>query len=68
MKRVSAVIIGIISILASLSTVHASYTVLDVPGTTTTGARGIDGSNIVGDYHDGSGYHGFLYDGTTYPR
>ena len=42
------------------------YTTLDVPGASTTYATGIDGGNIVGRYRDGSGTHGFSYDGTTY--
>jgi hypothetical protein len=29
-------------------------------------AFGIDGNNIVGRYYDGGGYHGFLYDGSTW--
>ena len=42
------------------------YTVIDMPGAIATYATGIDGGNIVGRYRDGSGTHGFSYDGTTY--
>ena len=38
-----------------------NVTTLDVPGASNTLAYGIDGSNIVGYYIDGSyNYHGFL--------
>ena len=43
-----------------------TYTTLDVPGASSTHAYGIDGDNIVGRYSDGSGTHGFMYDGTDY--
>jgi hypothetical protein len=39
------------------------WTTLDAPGATNTSARGIDGGNIVGNYKDSNGVHGFLYDG-----
>ena len=35
-------------------------------GGESTSVYGIDGTNIVGNYFDGSIYHGFLYDGTTW--
>ena len=39
----------------------ATYTTLDVPGASDTYAYGIDGTNIVGVFYDGSGNrHGFL--------
>ena len=45
----------------------ATYTTVDVPGADHAYAYGIDGSNIVGVYHDHNYiYHGFSYDGTTY--
>ena len=47
--------------------VSHDYTTLDVPGATGgTRAYGIDDGNIVGSYYDGSGNHGFSYDGSTY--
>ena len=42
------------------------YTPLDVPGASDTYATGIDGINIVGIFIDGSGTHGFSYDGSNY--
>ena len=46
-----------------------TYTTLDVPGASNTYAWGIDGSNIVGHYQDGSGFHGFraTFGGTPVP-
>ena len=40
---------------------EANWTTLDFPGASYTRALGIDGYNVVGEYEDGSGYHGFLY-------
>ena len=37
-----------------------SWTALDMPGATRTFVYGIDGSNIVGEYQDASGIHGFV--------
>jgi hypothetical protein len=42
-----------------------SWTTLDAPGASQTIIYGIDGSNVVGRYLDGSS-HGFLYDGTSW--
>jgi hypothetical protein len=44
------------------------FTTLDYPSATTTETKalGIYGSNIVGEYIDASGQHGFLYDGTNW--
>ena len=45
----------------------SNYTILDAPGAVIRGtaATGVSGNNIVGDYYSG-GWHGFLYDGSTY--
>jgi len=45
----------------------AIWTSLDMPGSSWTGAQGVSGNNIVGNYGDASGsQHGFLYNGTTW--
>jgi hypothetical protein len=44
-----------------------SYTSLTYPEATgETIAQGISGNNIVGQYWDNSGEHGFLYNGTSW--
>ena len=43
-----------------------SYTPITPPGVAQSTPYGIDGDNIVGDFIDGSGYHGFLYDGAAW--
>jgi hypothetical protein len=43
----------------------SSFTTIDVPTATSTDIRGISGSNIVGDYSNGSN-HGFIYNGSTF--
>jgi uncharacterized membrane protein len=43
-----------------------TWTTLDMPSASWAEAFGIDGSNIVGRYHDASGYHGFLYNGSVW--
>ncbi len=47
-----------------------SYTTIDYPGAVGTWAEGInDTGQVVGCYQDGTGIHGFLYDGlSTYTR
>ena len=44
----------------------SKWTDLDYPGAIDTYPQGISGNNIVGRYYNSSGYHGFLYDGTTW--
>jgi len=45
----------------------STYMTLDVPSAMATGAHGIFGQDIVGDYNDESGRtHGFLYDGSSF--
>jgi hypothetical protein len=46
-------------------TLH-SWATLDVHGAQSTEIDAIDGSNYAGKYHDASGDHGFLYDGTNW--
>jgi len=41
-------------------------TILNFPGADSTIATGIDADNIVGEYRDSSGLHGFLYEGATW--
>ncbi len=43
------------------------YSTLDVPGSTATFASGInDAGQIVGDYYNSAGLHGFLYSNGVY--
>jgi hypothetical protein len=47
--------------------VQYTFTTLDAPASQGTWVDGISGTNIVGDYRDGSGNtHGFLYNGRTW--
>ncbi len=60
---ISAMVLGAGVALATTYT----YTSFAYPGATETYAYGInDSGQIVGYYHDGSTYHGFLKDGATY--
>jgi hypothetical protein len=44
-----------------------AYTTIDDPlGTGGTEIYGVSGNNIVGAYQDGTGTHGFIYNGSTY--
>jgi hypothetical protein len=44
-----------------------SWTIIEKPGVVNgTYIWGIDGSNVVGQYNDEFGQHGFLYDGTNW--
>lgn len=44
-----------------------AYTVIDVPGASTTVANGInDLGHIVGTFSDGTGAHGFVYNGASF--
>jgi probable HAF family extracellular repeat protein len=46
---------------------NGNYTTLDVPGSSSTWATGINASGqIVGSYSDGTGSHGFLLDNGSY--
>ena len=53
-------------VLFSMGYAEASWTTIDYPGAIETRVQGIDDSNLVGWYDDGSSIHGFLYDGTTW--
>jgi PEP-CTERM motif-containing protein len=49
------------------SSVLASFTTLDYPGSTSSAAYGISGNIVVGDYQDSKGkYFGFVYDGVNW--
>jgi probable HAF family extracellular repeat protein len=73
-KRIARCLCGIITIvpLTVVPTVgwatSFSYTVINYPNASTTGATGInDIGQIVGDYQDeNENYHGFLLSGGTY--
>jgi hypothetical protein len=49
-----------------MSTSSFITTSFDVPGAAGTDITRMQGSNIVGDYVDATGTHGFLYDGSTW--
>jgi len=71
MKRISAVTIGTILVLAALSTSHADYiyTPLNYPGASDSFALGINNAGtIVGEYYLGGGAveYGYTLNGTTY--
>jgi hypothetical protein len=49
------------------SSVLASFTTLNYPGSTSSAAYGISGNIVVGDYQDSAGkYFGFVYDGVNW--
>ncbi len=64
MKKLFAVCVVVF--LCSCYAKAGTWTTLDAPQATTTYAKGIDGGNIVGSYYDDSGYHHFLYNGSTW--
>jgi hypothetical protein len=43
-----------------------TWTTIDMPGASGTYLTGIDGRNLVGNYTDTTGTHGFLYNGTSW--
>jgi hypothetical protein len=65
-KRTTIILSMLLCAAGSSPSLAITYTTIDYPGSTETSATGIDGSNIVGNYQDLSGRHGFLYDGTKY--
>jgi len=66
MKKLIVIYVVCIGLMRPLHCIGASWTTLDAPGGDITHAYGIDGGNIVGNYSDATGIHGFLYDGTTW--
>src|SRR5262249_14124006 len=44
----------------------SNYTTFAPSGATVTSARAVSGNNVAGFYTDGTGTHGFLYDGTNF--
>jgi probable HAF family extracellular repeat protein len=71
-----SLILAVLSLSVLLSTLVAAqdasytFTTIDVPGAVGgTVARGINNrGQIVGDFYDGTGSHGFLKDGRTFTR
>src|SRR5262245_47214734 len=55
----------VVFLLGGASRARADFLTLDVPGATFTVPRSISGGNVVGDYYDGSRFHGFLYNDTS---
>src|SRR5215469_4223673 len=67
MKRTTLMRAALLCCLAAGGPAKAGFKTLDVPSATGgTFVWGIDGGNIVGYYTDGTGDHGFLYNGSTY--
>jgi len=61
-----ALAIALFASSAGAGTIY-EFTILDVPGASSTTASGINESGqIVGSYTDSSGSHGFVLDGSTY--
>jgi hypothetical protein len=58
----------ILPVIAAQAQAQWTWTTLDYPGAQETYLYGISGSNIVGDYGDDNGAHGFLFDGTGWTR
>lgn len=60
---IAAICAGAILLTAATTSVEAqySYTILSVPGASSTAAWGFDGSNVVGSCYNGTNYQGFLY-------
>jgi predicted outer membrane repeat protein len=69
-SRVFDVDSGVQAVLTGLTIENGNsgaFVTLNVPRATGgTYAYGVNGSNIVGAYFDDTGYHGFLYNGTSY--
>ena len=70
-KTQSLILFTVIFVLITpfLSTVYATpgtWTTRDYLGASATHIRDIDGGNLVGNYSDVSGYHGFVYNGTSW--
>src|SRR5579875_3073663 len=67
MKRATLVLAALALLLGGVDQAKAGFMTLNDPSATGgTFAYGISGSNIVGYYSDGTGYHVFLYNGTSY--
>src|SRR5689334_16004116 len=67
MKRAMLMLAILALLLGSVGQTKAGFVTLNDPlATGGTFAQGISGSNVVGYYQDGTGDHGFLYDGTSY--
>jgi len=65
-SRKSAVWVLLVVLAAAGTGLAGGWVPIDAPGASLTYLYGTDGSNVVGDYVDGSGWHGFLYDGTNW--
>ncbi len=59
---VALVVIAPIAVDSSANAANFSFTKIDVPGSTYTEPTGInDAGQIVGDFNDNTGFHGYLY-------
>jgi probable HAF family extracellular repeat protein len=67
-RRPAIVAAFLVLVSASFALAQGTYTQIDVPGSTYTGANGINSTgDIVGSYGDGSAiYKGFILSGNTY--
>ncbi|MBE7414454.1 MAG: hypothetical protein HS130_04155 [Deltaproteobacteria bacterium] len=62
-----AAVFFIAGLSSSAYATQYEFTTIEVPGALWTSANGINNlGHIVGTYSDGTGSHGFLYDGTGY--
>src|SRR5216684_3594996 len=67
MKRATLMLAALALLFGCGAQAKAGFVTLDDPlATGGTFASGVSGNNIVGYYYDATGYHGFLYDGTSY--
>ncbi|MBN2018932.1 MAG: hypothetical protein JW749_01765 [Sedimentisphaerales bacterium] len=64
--RVGVIVLVLAGAASSQLALAGTWATFDAPGAEETAIMGIDGSNIVGYYIDGSGQHGFLYDGLSW--
>ena len=68
MRSITAITLFLFTVLGATASHATTYTwtTLDHPSATHTKIFGIDAANMVGQYLDGSGWHGTLYDGSTW--
>src|SRR5882724_7101728 len=69
-RSLLSAVLSLSLLLSTVATTYAAsytFTPIDVPGAQNTVARGInDGGQIVGQFDNATGTHGFLKDGDTY--
>lgn len=68
-SQIAKILTGLAALMAAGAAGHAQYTftTLDCPlGAGGSEAQGIEGTNLVGAFGDGTTVHGFLYNGSTW--